>query len=84
MLTEYLSAALRRAHYELTEDGRFFATIAPLKGLWADGATLEDCRSNLQDALEDWLFVSLRERLEIPPIDGVALIPNQDLERVEA
>jgi hypothetical protein len=43
-----------------------------LKGLWADGDTPEDCRQNLIETLEDWIFVSLKEGLPIPAIDGVA------------
>ncbi|MCF7809672.1 type II toxin-antitoxin system HicB family antitoxin [bacterium] len=68
MLTEYIQAAMRRASYEIMEDGRFFATIKGLKGLWADGDTLEQCRENLLDTLEDWILVSIREKLPIPEI----------------
>jgi len=84
MLTEYIEAAMQRAHYELMEDGRFFGAIKMLKGLWADGDTLEECRRNLLDALEDWLFVSIRERLPIPQIGGVSMAANRDLAKVNA
>jgi len=84
MLTEYLEVAMRKAHYELMEDGRIFGAIKPLKGLWADGATLEECRRNLMDTLEDWLFISIRERLPIPPLDGVSIAPNRELAKVTA
>ena len=84
MLTEYIQAALKVAHYEMMEDGRFFATIKGLKGLWADGDTLEECRLNLIDTLEDWLFISIRERLPIPEMDRVSIAPNRELEKVNA
>jgi predicted RNase H-like HicB family nuclease len=60
MLTEYIQGAMRRAHYELMEDGRFFGTIPGCKGLWADGRTLEKCRDELQSTLEDWLLLGLQ------------------------
>jgi hypothetical protein len=41
VLTDYIREAMRLAHYELMENGRFFATIPGLKGLWAEEATLE-------------------------------------------
>jgi predicted RNase H-like HicB family nuclease len=71
-----MSIAARRmpscaSHYELMDDGRFFGTIKGLKGLWADGDTLEQCRANLMNTLEDWLFISLKEGLPIPKISIV-------------
>lgn len=60
VLTEYIAAAMRLAHYEMMEDGRFFATIAPCAGLWADGDTLEQTREQLQSVLEDWILVKAR------------------------
>jgi len=47
MLTDYIQAALRHAHYEIMENGRFWGDIAPCKGCWGDGDTLEECRENL-------------------------------------
>jgi len=66
------------------EDGRFFATIPGLKGLWADGDTLEACRRNLIDTLEDWIFISLKEGLPIPAQGNLELVPNRDLELTDA
>lgn len=60
MLTGYIEQAMRKAHYELMENGRFFATIPKCKGLWAEGSTLETCREELQSALEDWLLLALQ------------------------
>jgi predicted RNase H-like HicB family nuclease len=60
MLTDYIREAMRLAHYELMENGRFFATIPELKGLWAEDATLEACREELQSTLEDWIMLKVR------------------------
>lgn len=76
MLTEYIQAAMREAHYEMMEDSRFYARIPPCKGLWADGDTLETCRAELQSTLEDWLLLGLQFGDRIPVIDGIDLNPR--------
>ena len=73
MLTEYIQAAMRRAHYELMENGRFFGSIRPCKGAWGEGATLEECRTALQSALEDWILLGLQLGHKLPVIDGLNL-----------
>ncbi|MDP9254741.1 MAG: type II toxin-antitoxin system HicB family antitoxin [Verrucomicrobiota bacterium] len=73
MLTDYIREAMRLAHYELTENERFFATIPPLEGLWAEGVTLEGCREELQSTLEDWLMLGFRLGHEIPVVAGIDL-----------
>jgi predicted RNase H-like HicB family nuclease len=73
MLIDYIQAAMRHAHYELIENQRFFATIPPCKGLWAEGATLEECREELQSTLEDWLLLGFQLGHKLPVIDGMNL-----------
>ena len=45
---------------------RFYAEIKALRGVWATGRTLEECRANLLSALEGWLIFRLRNRLAVP------------------
>ena len=73
MLTEYITAAMREAHYEIMEDSRFFGDIASCEGCWADGATLEECRDNLQNALEVWVLLGIRLGHELPVIANISL-----------
>ena len=73
MLIDYIHAAMRHAHYELIENKRFFGTIQPCKGLWAEGATLEECREELQSTLEDWLLLGFQLGHKLPVIDGINL-----------
>jgi predicted RNase H-like HicB family nuclease len=73
MLTEYIERAMRKAHYELMEDGRFFATISKCKGVWAEGKTLEKCREELRSTLEDWLLLGLQLGHTLPVMDGINL-----------
>ena len=73
MLTEYLEHAMRKAHYELMENGRFSATIPKCNGLWAEGKTLEVCREELRSTLEDWLLLGLQLGRHLPVINGINL-----------
>ena len=76
MLIEYIQAAMREAHYELMEDGRFFATIPSCEGVWADGDTLEGAREELQDVLCDWILIKARYGDPFPMIAGVDINPQ--------
>ena len=76
MLTEYIQAAMRLAHYEIMEDGRIFGTVPPCPGAWADGDTLEACRDELHEVLESWIIVGLRHGHSFEVIDGVDLNPQ--------
>ncbi len=74
VLTKYLSAAMRRAQYEIVEeDGSFFGRIPGLDGVWAGAARLEACREELEEVLEAWLLLRLSQQLPIPPIEGIEL-----------
>src|SRR3712207_2935017 len=54
MLTEYIQAAMRRAKYEILEDDKsFYGWIPYCQGVWANAPTLEGCRDELQEVLED-------------------------------
>lgn len=69
MIVEYLSAAMEAAHYEIIEDPEpFYGSVPGIRGVWATGKTLEDCRRNLSTALEDWVLFSVARGAEIPPI----------------
>ena len=45
---------------------RFYAEIKALRGVWATGKTLEECRTNLLSTLEGWLVFRLRNHLAVP------------------
>jgi predicted RNase H-like HicB family nuclease len=71
MIIEYINAALEKAKYEIIEDEEpFYGEVPGLKGVWASGKTLEECRKNLAETIEGWIVLRLREGLLIPPIGG--------------
>jgi predicted RNase H-like HicB family nuclease len=74
MLTEYIRAALHRARYEiLADDGTFYAEIPGLDGVYANAKTLEDCRGELADILEEWMLFRLSRNLPLPAVSGIEL-----------
>ena len=78
MLTEYINAAMRHARYEiLPENGGYYGEIPELPGVWANADTLEACREELREVLEDWIALGLAQGSPIPPIDGIAIIVKQ-------
>lgn len=74
MLQQYIQAALNAAHYELIEDEEpYYGEVSLLAGVWATGETLESCRFNLNEAIEDWLIFSIAKGLPIPALGDVVI-----------
>jgi predicted RNase H-like HicB family nuclease len=74
MLQEYLRAALEKAHYEiLSDDKTYYGEIPGFDGVWANASTLEACRRELEEVLEEWLLLRISKQLPIPVVDGLEL-----------
>ena len=73
LLTRYLRAALHRATYKVLEDGTFFGEIPAFDGVWANAGTLEACREELEDVLEEWLLFRVSRQLPLPAVDNLEL-----------
>ena len=73
MITAYIEEAMGRATYKILEDGTYFGEIPGLPGVWANEPALEDCRKVLQEVLEEWLLLKLRDNEEIPPLGEISL-----------
>jgi predicted RNase H-like HicB family nuclease len=61
---DYLDAALDRVKYTGLEDGSYCAEVRGLKGVIATGETLERCRGELQDVIEEWVLVRVSRGLQ--------------------
>ena len=69
MIIEYIETALSRANYEIINDEEpYYGEISELKGVWATGKTLEECRKKLSEVIEGWIVIRLRKGLPIPPL----------------
>lgn len=74
MIVEYLRAALEKATYEIIDDEEpFYGEVTGVDGVWATGKTLEACRRNLSQALEDWILFSVHRGAALPVLGDVTL-----------
>ena len=75
MLTSYLKAALRQAKYEiLGDDGTFFGSIPGFQGVYANAPTLEECREELEEVLEEWVLFRVSRNLALPKAESIELV----------
>lgn len=73
MITKYIEQALKRARYEQLEDKTFAATVNGLRGVIAVGRTLEHCRLELSEVVEEWILVRVAHGQPIPKLGNVTI-----------
>ena len=77
MLTKYIQAALRHAKYEILDDGSFYGEIPVCNGVYANASTLDECREQLEEVLEEWILLRVYKNLPLPVVDGIELTINE-------
>ena len=55
------------------DDGTWFGEIPGFEGVWANGPTVESCRKELVEVLEEWLILKLRDGDPMPVVGGVEI-----------
>lgn len=74
MIRQYIDKAMEHAKYELlSDDGSFYGEITQCRGVYANAKTLEQCRNELEEILEEWILFRIHKNLSIPVIDGIEL-----------
>jgi predicted RNase H-like HicB family nuclease len=75
MIRAYIDSAMTQAHYEIIDQPEtpYYGEIPGLEGVLASGATLEECRANLEDALDAWLALGLQLGHPLPEVGGITL-----------
>jgi predicted RNase H-like HicB family nuclease len=85
MIKKYMQAALQNARYViLADDGSFYGEIPLCNGVYANALTLEDCRWQLDEVLEEWVLFRLLKNLSLPVIVIFSLLtlkPNKILQK---
>ena len=61
MISSFIESQLKNASYKILRDKTYFGEIKELRGVWANGKTLEACRAELKEVLEDWLVLKIRQ-----------------------
>src|SRR5438445_9963636 len=73
-LADYIAEILKNAVYEKGEQLEVIVAEAPdLPGCMTQGATFEEARENLLDAIEVWLLSGLRSGADLPVVNGCRL-----------
>ncbi len=71
-MTKYIKAALHQAKYKiLSDDDTFYGEIPGFQGVWANTDTLEACREELAEVLEEWIFLRVSQNLPLPVVNGI-------------
>jgi predicted RNase H-like HicB family nuclease len=71
MIRQYVDAALRGARYDKLEDGSFCGEVPRLRGVLASADSLEECRDQLAEVIEEWVLVRVARGLRVPPVAGI-------------
>jgi len=73
MIREYLDEALKRTNYTKVSATEYVAEVRGLPGVVASGRTLESCRTDLQEVVEEWVLVRVARGLAVPPLGKVRI-----------
>lgn len=57
----------------MVDDGSYYGEIPECNGVYANAETLEDCREQLREVLEEWILFWVHRNLPMPILDGVEL-----------
>ncbi len=65
---------MRQAKYEiLPDDQTFYGEIPGFQGVYSNATTLEACRENLEEVLEEWILFRVSRNLPLPVVEGIEL-----------
>jgi predicted RNase H-like HicB family nuclease len=73
MLTSYIENLIKKAKYEILNDGTYYGEIPSVQGVWANEDSLWLCEQTLRQALEEWLVIKLRLNDKLPIVGKVNL-----------
>ena len=74
MLTRYIHEAMKLGKYKILEDGSYYGDIPGFRGVLANADTLEECRDELQETLEEWILLGIRLGHSLPEASGIRLV----------
>lgn len=74
LIDRYVLNAMLRASLEQMEDGRYFAEVPGLQGVWADGDSEQAAYNELHETLQAWLKLKIDHAdRDIPKIAEIDL-----------
>jgi predicted RNase H-like HicB family nuclease len=67
MIEYFIQQHLAKAKYKMIDNKKtFYGEVSELRGVWATGKTLEECRQELKEVIEGWIILRLKKNLPIP------------------
>ncbi len=70
MFIEYMQVAMRQAQFKVVPaDETIYGEIPGLEGVNACAETLEACRHDLGEILEEWIYCRVSRQLPLPEIE---------------
>jgi len=57
----------------IDDEEPYYGEVPELRGVWATGNTLEECRKNLKEVIEGWLVISIKKGLPIPQLGDLVV-----------
>jgi predicted RNase H-like HicB family nuclease len=71
LLLEYINRAIESAEYKKLDDRSWFAEIPGFVGVWANGRSVEECRKELIEVLEEWIILKIKDNEIVPVLNGI-------------
>lgn len=59
------------------DDGSYYGEIRECAGVYANAKSLEECREELREVLEEWVLFRVYKNLPLPTIDGIELLVKE-------
>lgn len=73
MIRQYVEEALQSARYDKLEDGTFYGEVPRLRGVLVTAETLEECRNQLAEVVEEWVLVRVAKGLAVPSFGRIGV-----------
>ena len=74
MLLAYINEAMKKAKYEiLSDDNSYYGEIPGFNGVYSNAETLENCREELEEVLEEWILFRVSKHLPLPKVNNISL-----------
>ena len=75
---DYIHGVMEHATYRaLPEEDAIYGEIPGFEDVTAKADTLEHCRHNLVEALEEWIFFRWSRQLPLPSLNDLVLPPQR-------
>jgi predicted RNase H-like HicB family nuclease len=73
MISKYIARALERAVYVEVDGHSYCASVRGLRGVLATGESIEECRRQLAEVIEEWILVRVARHLPVPKLGGITI-----------